>query len=85
MESLNSRVIVVVNLDEIPLTLSVDSEVLHSLVAKVNPFHVIFNLDGVLIATRFNKGSCIGILHPKLEKFIKKCLAQLQVYIGSTT
>ncbi len=50
VESLNSRAIVVVSLDEIPSTLSVDSELSHSHVAKVNPFHVTFDLDEIFIA-----------------------------------
>jgi hypothetical protein len=45
VELLNSCAIVVFNLDEIPSTLSVDFEMPHSLVAKVNPFHVNFDLD----------------------------------------
>jgi hypothetical protein len=61
VELLNSRVIVVVNLDEIPLTSSVDSKVPHSPIAKVNPFHVIFNLERILITTCFDRGSCIVI------------------------
>jgi hypothetical protein len=64
VESLNTRVIVVIGLDEILSTLSVDSEVPHSPVTKMNPFHVIFDLDGVLIATHFDRGFCIVILHP---------------------
>jgi hypothetical protein len=85
VESLNSRAIVVVSLDDIPLTLNVDSEVLHSPIAKVNSFHVIFNLEGVLIATHFDRGSCTVILCLRLKEFIKKCLTQFQVYIWSTT
>ncbi len=76
-ESLNSRAIVVVSLDEIPSTLSVDSKLFHSHVAKVNPFHVTFDLDEILIATRFDRGSCTIILQPRLEEFVEKCLAQL--------
>ncbi len=81
MESPNSCTVVEVGLDEIPSTSNVDSEMPHSPIAKVNPFHVIFDLDGVLIATHFDKGSCIIILCPRLKEFIKKCLAQFQVYI----
>jgi hypothetical protein len=85
LESLNSCAIVVVRLDEIPLTLNVDSKVLHSHVAKVNPFHVTFDLDEILIATRFDRGSCTVILHLGLEEFIEKCFVQPQVYIWSAT
>jgi hypothetical protein len=43
-------------LDEIPLISNGNSFVLHLLVADVNPFHVSFNLNGVMIATCFEKG-----------------------------
>jgi hypothetical protein len=72
VESLNSRVIVVVNLDEIPLTSSVDSEVPHSPIAKVKPFHVIFNLDEVLITTCFDRGFCIVIFASWNERIHKR-------------
>jgi hypothetical protein len=72
----NSRTVVEVGLDEIPLTSSVNSEELHSSMMKVNAFHVIFDLNRVLITTCFNKGSCIIILHPRLKEFLEKCLLQ---------
>jgi len=56
MESPNSCVFVELKMDEMPLTSGVDSLVFRSLVMEVNPFHVIFNLNGVLVATHFNKG-----------------------------
>jgi hypothetical protein len=51
----NSHKVVEVGLDEIPSTLGVDSEVLHFPLVEVKPIHVIFDLNGVLIATRFDK------------------------------
>jgi hypothetical protein len=47
VESPNSCALVEVGLDEIPSTLGVNSLMFHSHVAKVNPFHVIFDLNGV--------------------------------------
>jgi hypothetical protein len=38
----NSHMVVEIDLDEILLILGVDFAVLHSLAAKVSPFHVIF-------------------------------------------
>jgi len=82
VESLNSRAIVVVSLDEIPSTLSVDSKLSHSHVAKANPFHVTFNLDEILIATCFDRGFYTVILQLGLEEFVEKCLAHFQVIFG---
>jgi hypothetical protein len=59
----NSRAVVVISLDGIPLILNVDPEMPCSLMEEVNPFHVIFDLNGVLIATHFNRGFCIIILY----------------------
>jgi hypothetical protein len=73
MESPNSCTIVEVNLDEILSTLGVKSLVPCSHAIEVNPFHVIFDLNGVLIATLFNKGFCTIILHPGLKEFLEKC------------
>jgi hypothetical protein len=81
----NSFEIVAVNLDEIPSTSNVDFAVLRLLIAKVNPFHVIFDLNGIFIATRFDKGSHTIIFCFGLKEFLEKCLAQFQVYIWSTT
>ncbi len=47
----------------------------------MSPFHVIFYLNQVLIATHFNKGFHIVILCTELNEFLEKCLAQFQVYI----
>jgi hypothetical protein len=85
VESPNSRTVVEVGSDEIPLTLGVDSLVLCSHATKVNPFQMIFDMNEILIATRFNKGSCIVILRPRLKEFLEKILVQFQVYIWSTT
>ncbi len=89
MELPNSHIVVEVNLDEIPSTSGGDSLVLRLLTLKVSPFHVIFNLNGVLIATRFDKGGYGNvafrtiILHPRLKEFLKKCLVQFDTYIWS--
>ncbi len=55
MESRNSCTVVEAGLDEIPSTSNVDYEMPHSPIAKVNPFHVIFDLDRVLVATHLIK------------------------------
>ncbi len=83
VETPNSRVVVVVNLDEILLTSNVDSDVPCLLMTEANPFHMIFDVNGVLIATHFDRGSCTIILCPGLKEFLEKCLAQFQVYIWS--
>jgi hypothetical protein len=70
-------------LDEIPSTLGVNSAVLHLPASEMSPFHVIFYLNGILIATCFNKRSRTNILHPGLKEFLEKCLMQFQVYIWS--
>jgi hypothetical protein len=81
----NSCTVVEVNLDEILSTLGGDSPVPCSHVVKVSPFHMIFDLNKVLIATCFDKGSHTIIFHPGLKNVLEKCLAQFQVYIWSTT
>ncbi len=58
VELANSCTIVEVNLDEIPLTSNVNSPMLHSATRKVCPFHVIFDLNGSMITTCFDKHSC---------------------------
>jgi hypothetical protein len=85
VESPNSCAVVVIDFDEIPLTLSVDFEVpcLHAV--EVSPFHVIFDLNKLLIPTCFDKGSCTIIFRLKLKEFLEKCLSQFQVYIWSAT
>ncbi len=82
VESPNLCVIVEVSLDEISLTSGVNSPMPRSHTMEVNPFHVIFNLNGILIAARFDKGSCTILLHPILKEFFKKFLVQFQVYIS---
>jgi hypothetical protein len=77
----NSCTVVEVNLDEIPLTSSVNSSMLHSSTTKVCPFHLIFNLNGIMITTCFNMRSCTIIFHRGLKEFLEKCLTQFQVYI----
>jgi hypothetical protein len=56
MKSPNSCVFVELKMDEMPFILGIDSLVFCSLIMEVSPFHVIFNLNGVLVATHFNKG-----------------------------
>jgi hypothetical protein len=85
VESPNSCMVVEIGLDEIPLTWNVDSLVLCSPAVKVSPFHVIFNLKRIMIATCFDKHSFIIIFYHGLKEFPKKCLAQFQVYIWSAT
>ncbi len=76
VESPNSRTVVEVGLDEIPLTLDVNSLVLCSHVAKVSPIQMIFYMNGILIATCFDKGFYIVILYPRLKEFLEKFLVQ---------
>jgi hypothetical protein len=72
-----------VSLDEILLTLGVDFTMHHLFMAEVGPFHVIFDLNGVLITTCFDKGSHNIILCLGLKELLEKCLEQFQVYIWS--
>jgi hypothetical protein len=81
VESPNSCTVIEVGFDEIPSTLGVDFEVHFLFAKKMSPFHVIFDLNGILIATRFDRGSTIVILYPRLKEFLEKCLVQFQVYI----
>jgi hypothetical protein len=67
VESLNLCTVVVVSLDEIPSTLNVDSGMPCSLVTKVTSFHVIFDLNEVLIATCFDRGFSTVIPCPGLK------------------
>ncbi len=65
--------VVTIYLDEIPSTLGVDFRMPHLPTVKVSPFHVIFNLNKVLIATCFNKGSRTIIFYLGLKEFLEKC------------
>ncbi len=78
VELLNACLVVEVDLNEIPSTLGFDSTVLRSLAMEVSPFHVIFDLNKVLIATHSNISSHTIIFHPRLKEFFEKCLAQFQ-------
>jgi hypothetical protein len=82
VELLNSCLVVEVGLNEIPSTLGFDFAVPHSLIMEVSPFHVIFDLNEVLITTHINRGSHTIILRPKLKEFLDKCLAQFQCIFG---
>jgi len=81
VESLNSFATIEVSLDEIPLILGFDFKMPCSLTMEVIPFHVIFNLNGVLITTWFIKGFRTIILYLGLKEFLNKCLIQFQMYI----
>ncbi len=81
MESPNSHTIVVVDFDDIPLTSGVDFEVHCLPMVEVSPFHVIFDLNRVMIATHFDKGFCTVIICLGLKEFLEKSLSQFQVYI----
>jgi hypothetical protein len=78
-------------MDEMPLTLGIDSLVLHSHVTEVNPFHVIFYMNGVLVATHFNKGGygkCTSrtiIFRLGLKELLERRVAQFHVYIWFVT
>jgi hypothetical protein len=85
VESPNSCTVIEVGFDEIPSILGVDFEVHFLFTKQMSPFHVIFDLNGILIATRFDRGSTTVILYPGLKEFLEKCLVQFQVYIWSTT
>jgi hypothetical protein len=86
------------HLDEMPSHSScgIASKRTCSLLLEVSIFHVIFNLNGVLMATRFamvqnieqQKPSIpfhILILKPGLKEFLEWCIVQFVVYIWSTT
>ncbi len=85
----NSCTIVVLGLDEIPLTSGGDSPMFHSPTIEVSPFHVIFNLNGVLITTCFEKGGYgkatfhTIVLRPRLEELLEISFAQFHIYIWS--
>ncbi len=55
MELSNSHVVVELGLDEIPSTLGSNFLMLRPPIAKVSSFHVIFDLNGIPIATHFEK------------------------------
>jgi hypothetical protein len=87
MESQNSHAAIELGLDEIPSTSSGNSLVFHLSIMEVSPFHVIFYLNGIIIATCFEKGgygkaaSHILGLMLGLKEFLEKCLMQFHVYI----
>lgn len=77
--------------DEMPSIsgLSFDFKVIHSLALKVNPLHVIFDLNGVLVETRlegFQSTRTIAhtrmltfgslVLKPRLKEFLIRCLVE---------
>jgi len=82
VESLNSCLVVEVSLNEIPSTLGFDSTTPCSLAITVSPFHVIFDLNKVLIVTHSNRSSHTIIFRPRLKEFLEKCLAQFQSIFG---
>ncbi len=83
MESPNSHEVVVIGLDEIPLTSGVDVEMPRLPTAEVNLFHMIFDLNGVLIVTHINRGFHAIILYFGLKKFLEKCLTQLYIWFAT--
>jgi hypothetical protein len=78
----NSFEIVIVDLDEIPSTLSVDCAVPRLLVVKMNPIHVIFDINGILITTCFDKGSRTMILRFGLKEFLENVLLNSKSIFG---
>jgi hypothetical protein len=90
-ESPNSCTIVELSLDEIPSIPSGNSHVPRFLVVDVRSSHVIFNLNGILITTCFQKGGHgkyafhTIILKPRLKEFLEKILVQFHIYLWSTT
>jgi hypothetical protein len=60
---------------------------IHLLVVEVSPFHVIFDLNEVLVTTHFNKGGYgkptfrTIILKHGLKELLEICVAQFHVYI----
>jgi len=78
-------VVVVIDLDENLSILGVDIEMFHLPMVEVSLFHVIFDLNKVLITTCFDRGSHTIIIRLGLKEFVNKCFVQFQVYIWSTT
>jgi len=72
VESPNSCAGFEINLDEIPSTSSFDIILPHLPTTKVNPFHVIFDMNEVLITTHFDKGSHTIIFSSWIERIIGK-------------
>jgi hypothetical protein len=69
--------------------LRIDFKVIHSLASKVNPLHVIFDLNGILVETWlgvFQITRTIAhtrmltfvsfVLKPRLKKFLIRCLIE---------
>jgi hypothetical protein len=76
VESPNARMVVTIDLDEIPSILGVKIEMLHLPMVEVDLFYVIFDLNKVLIATCFDRGSHTVIFRPGLKEFVEKCFVQ---------
>jgi hypothetical protein len=80
-------------LDNVPSTLGLHNqfELWRSLPAKVRCLHVIFHLNGVLVAKRalgFHMRMWTNstlAFKPKLKDFLTSCLFQFKVYISSAT
>jgi hypothetical protein len=91
VESTNSRSFSEQKMHEMPSISGIDSQVFHSPSLKLSALHVIFYLNGVFIATCFNRGghhktpSCTFILRPRLNEFLQRCITQFTMYIWSTT
>jgi hypothetical protein len=83
MESPNSHEVVAIGLDEIPSTLGVDAKMPRLPTVEVNLLHTIFDLNGVLIVTHFNRGFHAIILYFGLKNFLEKCLTQLYIWFAT--
>ncbi len=70
VESPNSHATIKRFLDEISSTSGFDSKMPHLFLAEVNSFHMIFNLNRVLIATRFDRGFRAVIFCLGLKEFL---------------
>ncbi len=81
--SLNSWAFGKLEVHEMPLISRMDSQMIHLPSLEVNPLHVIFNINEVLVATRFNKAKyqrvppCSVVLKPRLKEFLEICVITL--------
>lgn len=89
MESPNSRSLSEQKFHEVPSTSRINFPMSHSPSSKLSPLHVIYNLNGVLVATCFNRGkyqrapSWTIVFKPWLKEFLERHIMQFQMYIWS--
>jgi hypothetical protein len=83
MESPNSHEVVAIGWDEILSTWGVDAKMPSLLTTEVNLFHMIFDLNGVLIITHFNRSFHTINLYFGLKEFLEKCLTQLYIWFAT--